>query len=144
MARIVIPAKDWAKVLGEVLMHADDDTIIIVDSVAKRDLALIAIRRLGKKVQIEIATENQWWETDHGKKLMAAAFEAAELPEVDETDLEIGTYTNLQLAEKSGSPEKLLMLLMRLPREINSASRRSIMSFAVEMWEGEGDAKRSI
>lgn len=57
MARIVIPAEDWAKTLGEALMHADDNTIIVVDSAAKRDMALIAIRRLGKKVQIEIAIE---------------------------------------------------------------------------------------
>lgn len=70
MTRIVIPAEGWAEALGEALIHADDDMIIVVDSAAKRDLALIATRRLGKKIQVE-------WRCREEGKMQKDPFEAA-------------------------------------------------------------------
>ena len=75
---------------------------------------------------------SDWLNTDDGRNLFEKVFEAAGLPEVEEKDLEPGTYTNLQLAEMARSPEKLLALLMKVPGN-DPASKRSILSFAVEM-----------
>ncbi len=77
-----------------------------------------------------------WSTTQKGKEFIEAAFKAANLPEVKETDLEPGTYTNQQIAEKVDNPEKLLALLMGLPGN-DRASKRSILSFAIEMEEPE-------
>ena len=50
----------------------------------------------------------------------------------DEKDLEPGTYTNQQIAEKAGGPVELVHLLLGLPEHIDQASKRSILSFAVD------------
>lgn len=73
-----------------------------------------------------------WSTTKRGKKFVESAFKAADLLEIDEANLELGTYTNQQIAEKIDKPERLLALLMNLPGSDN-ASRRSILSFAVDM-----------
>lgn len=73
-----------------------------------------------------------WSTTERGKKFVESAFKAADLPEIDEANLELGTYTNQQIAEKINKPESLLALLMNLSGGDN-ASRRSILSFAVDM-----------
>lgn len=75
-----------------------------------------------------------WLDTERGQELFRKAFEAAGLPEVEEKKLEPGTYTNRQIAEKAGSPERLVVLLMRVHG--NRAEKRSILSFSVEMEEG--------
>ena len=76
---------------------------------------------------------HHWSETDLGRALVAIAFETANLHEVDENELEIGTYTNAQVAVKCSSPTQLVALLMKLPDGGGNASRRSVLSFAVDM-----------
>ena len=72
------------------------------------------------------------------QNFVAAAFNAAELPEVGENDLELGTYTNAQIAEKlRGNPGRLLSLLMNVSKMGSPAQKRSILSFAVESIESE-------
>lgn len=64
------------------------------------------------------------------------AFEAAGLPEIKEEDLEAGTYTNAQIAERlRNDPFQLLALLMRVSNLGNEAEKRSILSFAVDLIE---------
>ena len=77
-----------------------------------------------------------WSETETGKELVEKAFKAVDLPEVDEKDLEPGTYTNRQLAKMIAGPGSLVVLLMRLPGN-DPASKRSILSFAVEKIQSE-------
>lgn len=68
------------------------------------------------------------------QEFVEKAFAVAGLPEVDETQLEIWTYTNAQIAEKMrGKPEELLSLLMRVSDLGSEAEKRSILSFAVDM-----------
>ncbi|MBI2121915.1 MAG: hypothetical protein HYT98_02225 [Candidatus Sungbacteria bacterium] len=74
---------------------------------------------------------SSWLDTEKGQEFFKKAFEVADLPEVDGDVLEQGTYTNRQIAEKAGSPEKLLSLLMNVSGD--RATKRSILSFAVEM-----------
>ncbi|MFZ5424294.1 MAG: hypothetical protein ACOZAO_00685 [Patescibacteria group bacterium] len=74
-----------------------------------------------------------WTETEKGKQLIESAFKAANLPEVQENELETGTYTNMQIAKMFDDPAELISLLMALPKGGGNASRRSILSFAVEM-----------
>jgi len=78
------------------------------------------------------------------QKFVESAFKTAKLPEVKEEELEIGTYTNAQVAEKfRDDPLGLLKLLMGLSKMGGgNASRRSILSFAVDMIE-EKDQKPS-
>jgi len=73
------------------------------------------------------------------QKLVNSAFEAAKLPEVTEDQLETGTYTNAQIAEKMrDKPVKFLSLLMDISQMGGgNASRRSILSFAVDMVDEE-------
>lgn len=66
-------------------------------------------------------------------EFVESAFKAARLPEVEENQLETGTYTNAQIAEKVGDPFRLMQLLMALPEGGGDASRRQILSFAVDM-----------
>lgn len=73
-----------------------------------------------------------WLEYPEGQEFFTKVFEAAGLPEVDEKDLEPGTYTNRQIAEKVVSPEDLLFMLMGLLGGCQ-ASKRSILSFMVDM-----------
>lgn len=69
------------------------------------------------------------------------AFAAADLPEVPVDMLEAGTYTNTQIAEKfRQDPVGLVALLMALPKNGSVASRRSILSFAVETIEAKKEA----
>lgn len=71
-------------------------------------------------------------------KFVESAFAAANLPEVPEDQLEVGTYTNRQIAERfRDNPMGLLALLMQLPKGGGAASRRSILSFAVDMRDSE-------
>ena len=73
-----------------------------------------------------------WLNTEKGQEFFKKAFETAGLPEVKEEDLETGTYTNRQIAEKCADPKDLLVLLMKLPGG-DPASKRSILSFAIDM-----------
>ena len=67
------------------------------------------------------------------QKFVDSAFQAADLPEVPEEQLEVGTYTNAQIAEKlQGDPMKLLSLLMGVSTMGGHAEKRSILSFAVD------------
>ncbi|HUW24631.1 MAG TPA: hypothetical protein VMW04_03315 [Patescibacteria group bacterium] len=66
-----------------------------------------------------------------------AAFKAAGLPEVPADQLEIGTYTNAQIAERfRKNLLGFIAVLQNLP-EGDNASRRSILSFAAEMMDEE-------
>jgi len=68
---------------------------------------------------------------------VGAAFKAANLPDVPEDQLETGTYTNRQIADKFRSnPARLLGILMDLPGG-NDASKRAILSFVVDMVDEE-------
>lgn len=65
-----------------------------------------------------------------------SAFNAAGLPEVPESELETGTYTNAQIAGKlHDNPTKLLQLLMGVSQLGSAVEKRSILSFAVDMVE---------
>lgn len=76
-----------------------------------------------------MSEDNKW------EAFVEAAFKAAGLPEVAEEELEVGTYTNQQIAERFRSdPMRLMTLLMQLPGG-GPASRRSILSFAVDLIE---------
>ncbi len=55
--RITIPAVNWHIALANAVRDAGPDTVIVVDSEAKKDLANIAAERMGKQVTVEI--ENQ-------------------------------------------------------------------------------------
>lgn len=77
--------------------------------------------------------EIHWSETEKGRQLVEETFAAAKLPEVDENELETGTYTNVQIARKCDDPLNLVIILMNLPEDGGNASRRSILSFAVDM-----------
>ena len=76
---------------------------------------------------------DHWSKSEKGQKLIKSAFESAKLPEVEKSQLETGTYTNQQVAEKCGDPAILVSLLMKLPINGGNASRRSILSFAVDL-----------
>ncbi len=68
------------------------------------------------------------------QKFVETSFKAAGLSEVDQSQLETGTYTNAQIAEKlRDDPQKLLSLLMNVSNMGNEAEKRSILSFAVDM-----------
>ena len=72
--------------------------------------------------------------------LVAKAFETAGLPEFTKDELEAGTYTNLEIAEKfRDDPMRLVTLLMHLPQAGGHASMRSVLSFAVENIESQKD-----
>jgi hypothetical protein len=73
----------------------------------------------------------KWQDTEKGKDFLKQAFETAGLPEVDESLLEPGTYTNRQIAEKFNDPRKLLAILMLLPGS-DPASKRSVLRFVVD------------
>ena len=80
------------------------------------------------------ANTPEWLKTEQGQKLFEEMFKAADLPEVEESDLEPGTYTNQQIAEKFGDPKDLILLLMKLPQGVGNASKRSTLSFAVDQY----------
>ncbi len=62
------------------------------------------------------------------------AFINAGIPEVEKEELETGTYTNAEMIEKMRTnPSKLLHLIMRVSEMGDAASKRSILSFAVDM-----------
>lgn len=69
----------------------------------------------------------------HWQEIVEIAFEVAGLPEVDPSQLEIGTYTNAQIAEKlRGDTGRLLTLLRRVSNLGNEAAKRNILSIAVD------------
>lgn len=73
-------------------------------------------------------SESKW------KEFYQLCFKTAEIPEVKQEDLEVGTYTNQQIAEHfRKEPEKLVAVLMQLPKDANPGSKRSILSFLIEM-----------
>lgn len=74
----------------------------------------------------------KWFDTEAGKAMIQQAFEAIGLPEVEEDDLESGTFTNQQIAEKFEYPAELISILKGLPKG-SPASMRSLLSFAVDM-----------
>jgi hypothetical protein len=80
-----------------------------------------------------IMDEQHWSQTKNGKRLIEASFTAANLPEVEEKQLEAGVYTNQQIAEKCPTPVAFVLLLMQLPQGVGNASQRSILSLAVGM-----------
>ncbi len=68
------------------------------------------------------------------QNFVETAFKAADLPEVTEDQLEAGTYTNAQIAEKlRADPLKLISLLMGVSTLGGCAEKRSVLSFAVDM-----------
>lgn len=80
------------------------------------------------------ADEAKW------QKFVTIAFEAAKLPEVTEDQLEAGSYTNVQIAEKlRDDPLRLLSLLNGVSRMDSPVEKRSILSFAVDIVESEKD-----
>ncbi len=74
---------------------------------------------------------------DPYKQLIEKAFIETGLPEVSESQLETGTYTNAQIVEKLVKKLFVLFVLLARFREMNtdSATKRSMLSFAVEMSE---------
>lgn len=70
---------------------------------------------------------------DDYQVLARRAFEDAGLEEIDESQLEPGTYTNAQITEMMrGDPDQLVFLLTHLPTGAGAGSMRSILSFAVD------------
>jgi len=68
------------------------------------------------------------------QKFVESAFKAAGLPEVTADQLETGTYTNAEIAEKfRGNPIELLNLLMGVSNQGGPAEKRNILSLAVDM-----------
>ena len=73
---------------------------------------------------------------DNGEwqKFTEAVFKAADLPEVTEDQLEPGTYTNAQIAEKlRDDPIKFMGLMMDVSNMGNQVQKRSLLSFIVDM-----------
>lgn len=84
--------------------------------------------------EVPSADEVKW------QRFVTTAFKAAELPEIAEDQLETGTYTNAQIAEKlRDDPMKLLSLLMGVSRMGSHLDKRSMLSFAIEITESEKD-----
>jgi hypothetical protein len=76
---------------------------------------------------------NKWYETDEGKAFIKIAFENAGMPEVDIKDLEPGTYTNDQLAAFFSTQDEFWHALNQLRFNNDPWSKRSVLSFVVEM-----------
>lgn len=74
-----------------------------------------------------------WSETSTGYAFWKEAFRVADLPDVEEKELEAGTHTNGQIARKCPDGKHLLARLMQLPKGGSRASARSMLSFAVDM-----------
>ena len=83
----------------------------------------------------EIDNQEEKWQ-----QFVSAAFSAAKLPEVTPDQLETGTYTNVQIADKlRDDPLRLTALLMKVENVGSNVSKRSILSFAVDIIESEKD-----
>ena len=55
MRRVVIPSVNWYLELAEAVKNAHPEMIIVVNSEAKKGLALIAAERMGKKdIKVEV------------------------------------------------------------------------------------------
>lgn len=52
--RIIIPKANWHIALAGAVRNAVDSTIIVVDSEAKKELALSAAERMNKQITVEI------------------------------------------------------------------------------------------
>lgn len=72
-------------------------------------------------------------------KFVEALFKTANMPEVTVDQLEAGTYTNAQIAEKLRESPLELMSLVASVSELGGgdASRRQVLSFAVDMVDKE-------
>jgi hypothetical protein len=75
----------------------------------------------------------KWCETDEGKAYVKKAFKNAGMPEVERKDLEAGTYTNEDLAAFFPNKDAFWHALNQLRFSNDPRSKRSILSFAVEM-----------
>lgn len=146
------PEVDWDSILSphveklevlqqgktQIFIRADEDLITAIATshpeIRVTDVVNYQLIRLREKTGVGLSGKDwlAWLDTDEGKELVEETFAAAGLPEVDESELEAGTYTNRRLAEMAGGLTKLLGLLVRLPGN-DPASKRSILSFAVEM-----------
>jgi len=63
------------------------------------------------------------------------AFEEAGLPEINESRLEPGTYTNAQMAEKmAGHIPELKAFLRQLDQHGSPAANRSTLSMAINLF----------
>lgn len=72
------------------------------------------------------------------KAVVEEAFDAAGLPEVLESELEAGTYTNAQFMKAMADDLGVLLgYIKQLPSLDSAASKRSTLSFAVEMFLNE-------
>ena len=76
---------------------------------------------------------SKWHETEEGQAFIKKAFENAGMPEVEAKDLEPGTYTNVQLAAFFPTQDEFWHALNQLRFNNDPWSKRSVMSFAVEM-----------
>ncbi len=81
-----------------------------------------------------MTAEIKWYETERGKALIKSAFDDAGMHEVTKDQLEVGTYTNADLAAFFSDPMEFLIMTTKMSKSGTSpVSKRSIMSFAVEM-----------
>ncbi|MDO8492485.1 MAG: hypothetical protein Q7S34_02495 [bacterium] len=56
MSRVVIPVVNWVVALADAVRNADDQTVIVVNTEEKKELALRAANRFGKTVIVEVET----------------------------------------------------------------------------------------
>jgi len=54
MERVVIPSGNWTMALADAIENAGPDTVIVVNTDAKKELGLSAAERMGKEVTIEV------------------------------------------------------------------------------------------
>ena len=76
---------------------------------------------------------DKWQDTEKGRVFINKVFSDIGMPEVTEAQLEVGTYTNAQLASHFEDPIQLYNVLCQLNPHNSAASNRSILSFRVEM-----------
>ena len=79
----------------------------------------------------ESKISDHWTTTPTGKRFLKTAFAKADLPEIKKKDLEPGTYTNLEIAERTKSVEYLAQLLVMFIDELPE-EKRALLSFAVK------------
>ncbi len=52
--RVTLPAADWHIALANAVRGSVDSTVIVVDTAAKKEMALIAAERMNKQVTVEV------------------------------------------------------------------------------------------
>lgn len=52
--RVTIPEANWHIALADAVRNSVDSTVIVVNSEAKKDLALIAAERMNKQITVEV------------------------------------------------------------------------------------------